>query len=396
MTKSKKFLIVVFSFFITLLFIFVVLLMIHVKKTDAIVFSDDLTCHYRDSIHIEHFIKSLDGSLLENYLVDTSTIGKKQLEVRYKNRYGFVEKSKVNIEIKDIVSPVITVKNPYVVIKGELNRLEDSIFCADDYDDHIQCSIIGKYDLNQVGDYPLSIVAIDKSGNESKKDFILKVVEKKENNTSIHVSSVKFRDIYQKYNGKYHIGLDISKWQGNVDFEKIAQQGVSFIMIKIGGQSEIDGEITIDPNFYSNIDQAIQNNIRVGVYFYSYANSEGDAKKQARWVVQTLKNYHLDLPVAFDWENWSNFSTFGIGFRTLNRIALSFIAEINRYQYQGMLYSSKNYLENIWYSDEYSNIWLSLYQNDLNYNGEFFMWQMCNSGIIDGIDGYVDIDLLKK
>ena len=395
MNWSKKFLIFVFSFFIILLFVFVILLMVHVKKTDAIVFSDDLTCNYRDVVHVEHFIKSINGNLLDNYLVDTSTLGKKQLDVRYKNQYGFVEKSKVSIEVKDTVSPIIFVDDPYVISKGDVSKLEDTIFCADDYDDHIQCTISGEYDLNQVGNYPLSIIASDKTGNESKKNFVLKVVDKKEIDQS-NGTPVKFNDIYQKYSSEYDIGLDVSKWQENVDFEKVAQQGVSFVMIKLGGQSEINGEITLDPNFYTNIDKAIQNDLKVGVYFYSYAKSVNEAKKQAKWVAQILKDYHLDLPVAFDWENWEKYSTFGIGFRMLNRIASSFITEINRYQYQGMLYSSKYYLENIWYSEDYSNIWLAYYHQSLDYDGKFSIWQVCNTGIIDGINGFVDIDLLKK
>ena len=395
MNWSKKFLIFVFSFFIILLFVFVILLMVHVKKTDAIVFSDDLTCNYRDVVHVEHFIKSINGNLLDNYLVDTSALGKKQLDVRYKNQYGFVEKSKVSIEVKDTVSPIIFVDDPYVISKGDVSKLEDTIFCADDYDDHIQCTISGEYDLNQVGNYPLSIIASDKTGNESKKNFVLKVVDKKEIDQS-NGTPVKFNDIYQKYSSEYDIGLDVSKWQENVDFEKVAQQGVSFVMIKLGGQSEINGEITLDPNFYTNIDKAIQNDLKVGVYFYSYAKSVNEAKKQAKWVAQILKDYHLDLPVAFDWENWEKYSTFGIGFRMLNRIASSFITEINRYQYQGMLYSSKYYLENIWYSEDYSNIWLAYYHQSLDYDGKFSIWQVCNTGIIDGINGFVDIDLLKK
>ena len=395
MNWSKKFLIFVFSFFIILLFVFVILLMVHVKKTDAIVFSDDLTCNYRDVVHVEHFIKSINGNLLDNYLVDTSTLGKKQLDVRYKNQYGFVEKSKVIIEVKDTVSPIISVDDPYVISKGDVSKLEDTIFCADDYDDHIQCTISGEYDLNQIGNYPLSIIASDKTGNESKKNFVLKVVDKKESDQS-NGTPIKFNDIYRKYSNEYDIGLDVSKWQGNVDFEKLAQQGVSFVMIKLGGQSEINGEITLDPNFYTNIDKAIQNDLKVGVYFYSYAKSVNEAKKQAKWVAQILKDYHLDLPVAFDWENWEKYSTFGIGFRTLNRIASSFITEINHYQYQGMLYSSKYYLENIWYSEDYSNIWLAYYHQSLDYDGKFSIWQVCNTGIIDGINGFVDIDLLKK
>lgn len=394
MNQSKNFLIIIFTFFISILFAFVILLMIHVKKTDAIVLVDDLTCYFREEIHVDNFIDDIDGTLLDNYLVDTSTTGKKQLEVRYKNRYGFVEKSKFYIQVLDNTPPVILIDNPYVVEKGKIDNLINSTFCADDYDDHIQCSVEGDYDLNQIGTYSLSVLATDYSGNQSKKDFVLKVVDKKEDNVSSDIT--KFQDIYKKYSEKYDIGLDISKWQGDVDFSKVSKQGVSFVMIKIGGQSEINGEIFLDPYFETNIVHALENNLKVGIYFYSYAKNENEARKQAKWVVQVLKKYHLDLPVAFDWENWERFYSFGIGFRTLNRVANSFINEINRYDYKGILYSSKYYLENVWYADNYSDSWLAYYNSDMDYAGEFLMWQMCNNGVIDGINGYVDIDLLKK
>lgn len=395
MSKSRNFLLAVFGFFLSLLFIFVILLMIHVKRTHSIYFIDDLTCKYREVIHISHFIKDLDGTLIDDYLVDTSVVGKNQMDVQYKNRYGFVEKERINIEVQDVTPPTIVVDDTYVVSMGKVDNLVDTIFCADDYDDNVKCHIIGKYDLNSIGSYSLKIEAIDKSGNKSKKDFVLSVVEDSDSSTDKLVP-VKFNTIYQKYQHEYDVGIDVSKWQGEIDFSKIVNQGVSFVMIKIGGQTEIGGEIVLDPNFVANIEKALENHLKVGVYFYSYAKSPSEAKKQARWVVQQLDTYHLDLPIAFDWEEWEHYHMFGISFRTLNYIASSFISEVDRYQLDGMLYSSKSYLETIWYPDFYSNVWLAYYNDKNSYQGNYLMWQISNSGVIDGIDGFVDIDLLKK
>ena len=77
-------------------------------------------------------------------------------------------------------------------------------------------------------------------------------------------------------------------------------------------------------------------------------------------------------------------------------MATAFLEEVERNGYVGMLYSSKYYLENIWYREEYDNIWLAYYTKNNDYDGKYLLWQVCNDGKIDGIDGYVDIDILYQ
>ena len=79
----------------------------------------------------------------------------------------------------------------------------------------------------------------------------------------------------------------------------------------------------------------------------------------------------------------------------LNEVANSFIKTIDNAGYEGVLYGSKNYLNAIW-KYHTAPVWLAHYTDQTNYDGEYFMWQMCDDGKIDGIDGYVDIDILYK
>ena len=396
MFKPIKFLIAVFGFLFAILFIFIVLLMIYVKKTDAIVLNEDLTCQYREVVYADQFIKEVDGTLLDRYLIDTSVIGKRRVEIQFKNRYGFVEHKKFYVTVQDVVAPTNVVSNPYEVVVGEVSNLLDHIFCADDYDDGISCVIDGIYNLNQEGRYPLSIYARDKSGNENKRDFILDVVSKASDSKKNSNADINFRDVYQKYyKDGYDVGVDLSKWQGAVDFNRIFSSGVSFVMLKVGEQSDIGGRYSIDPNFEEYAKKANELGLKIGVYFKSKARNESEAKRQAKWVIQTIKKYDISLPVAFDWENWDQYSKFKIGFRTLNSVSKSYISEINRYGYVGMLYSSKYYFNNIWYRDEYSSKWIADYAYQGSYPNEYMMWQVSNQGRIDGIDGYVDIDVLK-
>ena len=143
------------------------------------------------------------------------------------------------------------------------------------------------------------------------------------------------------------------------------------------------------------IKKALDNGILVGVYFYSYAKTEKEARNQARWIVKKLQNYDVTLPIAFDWENWSSYNSFNISFHSLNKVAKAFVSEVEKYNYDGILYSSKFYLENIWYQEEYTK-WLAYYTSNNDYKEKYLLWQLCDDGKIDGIDGYVDIDVMYK
>ena len=272
--------------------------------------------------------------------------------------------------------------------------------CADDYDDNVKCSILGKYNLKKVGTYNLKITATDSSKNNTTKEFTLNVVAKESNtqNQTDNNSFVDYNDVYKKYKtNKTEIGIDISKWQKKIDFNKLKASGVEFVILKIGGQKELNGKTIMDPKFKKNIEAATKANLKIGLYFYSYAKSPQEAKNQARFIIKEIRksNYKIDLPIAFDWENWLEYNKFNISFNSLNNIAKSFIKEINSSGYQATLYSSEYYLDTIWFAEDYDNIWVANYGN-LTHKPKYKLWQMCSDGKVDGINNYVDIDILYK
>ena len=136
--------------------------------------------------------------------------------------------------------------------------------------------------------------------------------------------------------------------------------------------------------------------MEVGVYFYSYANSVTSARNEAEWVIKQLKdnNYKIDLPIVFDWENWSRFNSFNVSFNTLTNSAEEFIKTVSSNGYKGLLYSSKYYLENIWLPRDYT-VWLAHYTSATTYKGDYKIWQMTSSCAIPGIDSNtVDVDIM--
>jgi GH25 family lysozyme M1 (1,4-beta-N-acetylmuramidase) len=297
------------------------------------------------------------------------------------------------VDIVDKKAPSIWLGSSYTVTKGYSGKLEDKIVCADDYDDNPECLIIGEYDTNTLGSYNLVFEAKDFSGNVTKKDFTLKVVNpgSKTNNYS---PSIPFRSLYNEYKkDNTKIGIDVSRWQGTIDYEKVKNEGVEFVFIKLGGQHGIGKEYYLDPKFKENIEGFKSVDIPVGLYFYSYANSIEAAKKDALWVLEQIKDYDIDLPIAFDWESWSIYNDFHMSFNTLTKACKAFIETIESKGYQSVLYSSKNYLINAWQKKDF-DVWLAHYTEKTDYDGKYVCWQRTNLAKINGItENTVDFDI---
>jgi rhodanese-related sulfurtransferase len=132
--------------------------------------------------------------------------------------------------------------------------------------------------------------------------------------------------------------------------------------------------------------------IPVGIYFYSYANSKESAIRDANWVLEQIRGYKIDLPIVYDWESWSFYNEFNQSFYSLSMSAKAYLDTMKNAGYQGMLYSSKNYLEKAWFNIGY-DIWLAHYTTKTSYTGPYKYWQMCSNGKIDGIAGNVDINI---
>ena len=332
-----------------------------------------------------------DINLINDYKIDTETVGEKELEVKYKNKI-FTYKENIKINIIDTEAPVVLAKNITIEQGNDIN-LVNRILCGDNYDARPNCYVEGNYNINEIGTYDLKYIGVDSSNNKTEKDFKLYVIEKpKEKPKPKEETFVDFNDIVNIHkNEKTRIGIDVSKWQGNIDFETVKNAKAEFVMIKAGG-SYIDGELYTDPYFKTNIENALNNNLDVGVYFYSNANTIEKAKQEIDYVLDLIKDYDIKLGIAFDWENFTDFNTYNISFHTLNKMATTFLEETKNKGYKPLLYSSKYYLENIWNLNY--DTWVAQYADNNTYQGDYIMWQQCSDGKIDGILGYVDIDIM--
>ncbi len=365
-----------------------------VEDNSGFLLKKDLVVEVYSQVEVMDFIENIEGKVIKETPIKTDHLGKRMISFLYLNHKNKKRRGTFTIEVVDHTEPLIWLGNSYSVAVGSNINLEEEILCADNYDQNPSCSIKGDYDLNKEGTYKLEYEAIDSSNNKENVKFNLYVYQPKEKNASVKKTNQKFSDIMKTYKTEENeIGIDVSSWQGKIDFKKVKEAGATFVMIRIGYQKGINGEYILDPNFTTNIENALANDLKVGGYFYSYANSKQEAKKQAQFVIEHIKPYSISLPIAFDWECYSYFNSMEISLFGLNSIADSFLSEIEKKKYDAMIYASKNYLNAIWIYQQY-DVWLAHYTKNTDYTGKFKIWQLCSNGKIDGIDTDVDVDIL--
>ena len=407
LSKKKIIIFIILLLVIALITAFIIYLNVGiVDDNSGFTLKEDLTAEVYTKANLENYIDNIEGKILSSDKIDTKKLGKQELTFIYLNKDNKKRRGTIEINVVDTEKPLVWVSNNYSTKIGNDLDLENTIMCVDNYDNKPSCEIEGEYDINTPGTYNLTFTAKDNSDNTYQKDFNLTVYEPVTNNqtTSTPQKSSEpeepkytdFNDILNNHkNENTEIGIDVSKWQGDIDFEKVKNAGASFVMIRVGSQNGTGGDYVLDPTFKQNIENALKNDLKVGVYFYSYADSEKEAKKQANWVIKQIKDYDVSLPIVFDFESFDAFNEMELSIFGLNQIANTFIETVDDDGYKGVLYGSKNYLNAIW-KYHTAPVWLAHYTDQTDYDGEYFMWQMCDDGKIDGIEGYVDIDILYK
>ena len=301
----------------------------------------------------------------------------------------------IKYSVKDLNKPkILSSGDRYIPVNKDV-YVCDYIMYGDLYDNEPICRVEGEYDLNTVGNYNIRYIVSDSSGNESYFDTVLHIYEPSNDTKERKKTTTYFSDVVKNYkNDKTKIGIDVSRWQGDIDFDKIKEAGVEFVFMRIGVESKQGEEIGMDSKFKQNLKRAKETGLDVGVYLYSIALTPDVARSHAEWVLKALDGEKLELPIVFDWENFNKWNEYKLSFHDINTIADTFIDTDEKAGYEGMLYSSKFYLENIWKNKNNYPVWLAHYTDKTNYQGKYRFWQMCNDGVIDGINGDVDIDIM--
>ena len=187
--------------------------------------------------------------------------------------------------------------------------------------------------------------------------------------------------------------IDVSTWNGNIDWNKVYKSRVKYAMIR--SSFGIENPNQVDNKFVRNITNAQRAGVKCGVYHYSYAQSVAEAQKEAEFCLKTIKNYKIDLPVAFDIEDSSQTH---LGKDTLTSIVIAFCDRIKSAGYRPMLYCNPNWLCNYLHKDKLINkydIWLANWGVSApSYNCA--IWQYSENGSVPGISGSVDMNWIYK
>ena len=212
------------------------------------------------------------------------------------------------------------------------------------------------------------------------------------------LSAFSMQDGFMTYSGDgtVHTGVDVSQHQGAIDWQRVKDAGVEFAIIRVGNRGTSEGAISLDEQFKDNMAGAAAAGIDIGVYFFSQAVTEDEAREEARFVLTWIENYDLKYPVYYDWEDvaWEA-RTDGMDPVTLTACAKAFCGEIAAAGYRAGLYFNQRfgYQEfNLSELQEYT-FWLASYSATPDFRYHFDVWQYSAEGTVDGIDGAVDLNL---
>ena len=366
------------------------------EVTTTIDLKNNLNFNYGDDIYLYDLINITDGIILdENYLLDSDNIGTHNIEINYKDSNKHKNKYNFTYEIVDNVAPILNVSSNIYVTKDSNINLLSKTFCGDNADRNLKCEVIGDYDLSTIGNYPLTFKATDSSNNETSKESTLHVIEKYSSSSS-KTDGTPLSYFFKNYKtDNNEIGIDVSTYQGEIDYEKVKEEGIDFVIIRMGFGPNSEGIMTKDNYFEENYNKAKEAGLKVGTYLFSYATTMDEIDIQTNWIKEQLQGKELDMPISYDWESWNTFYSCGINFKDLNDMAKKFMNNLKNDGFDVMNYGSAYYLKNIWTTDNYPT-WVAQYNKEVTIDKDFVMWQITDDGIVDGIDTLVDIDILYK
>ncbi|MCC8357056.1 MAG: S-layer homology domain-containing protein [Oscillospiraceae bacterium] len=200
-----------------------------------------------------------------------------------------------------------------------------------------------------------------------------------------------------------YLGIDVSEFQATIDWEAVAADGVQFVIIRAGYRGATSGKLGTDSKFVTNITGALAAGLEVGVYVYSQAITEDEAREEAQFLINLVSGYDITLPLVLDYEYYSGSSGYagrlynaGLTKQEATDICNAFCDEAESAGYDSMVYANAYMLNYKLYPDQLGRIWLAHYTTQTDYSGDYEYWQCSSSGAVDGISTLVDLNFWFK
>lgn len=203
-------------------------------------------------------------------------------------------------------------------------------------------------------------------------------------------------DMEEERENAVQLGIDVSKWNGEIDWEIVKAEGVDFAIIRCGYRGSSSGWLIEDPYFYKNLEGAKRAGISVGIYFFTQATDLVEAVEEASMVVSLLGDRGIEYPVFIDTEGaGGNGRADNLDPATRTAVVNAFCQTIQNAGLDAGVYASRNWYLNNLNVDELNSpkIWLAEYRQTPEYQGRYDMWQYTSSGSVAGIEGRVDLNI---
>ena len=364
---------------------------------------NDFKVEFGSDLKAADYVADANGKVTPSEkMLDTSSLGEKEIVYTVTKPVlgGLLKPSgeyAMHYTVVDTQKPLVLWSGDGVILqKGEEFNISDVIGYGDNADSKVDVEYKGKVNMDEAGRYPLQVTLTDDAGNKTEFSLTVEVADEIPP-AGDDGESTAFADFVSANSGEGRsFGIDVSAWQDDIDFEAVKNAGCEFVIIRVGYSTGDDDIADLDDKYRANIKNDRDAGRKVGVDIYSDDNSEDMVRKTADWVVQQLDGEKLDMPVAFDWEDFGQFQTYNMGFRDVNRLYDAFSDEIRKAGYDCMLYSSKKFLEDVWEDTDKRPVWLAHYTDSTDYEGPYMIWQASNTGRIDGIKGAVDMDIMYE
>ena len=194
--------------------------------------------------------------------------------------------------------------------------------------------------------------------------------------------------------GSGTMGIDVSKWNGTIDWNAVKNSGVNYVIIRVGYRGSSQGALIEDPKFKTNIKGATAAGIKVGVYFFTQAVDEVEAVQEASMVLDRISGYKISYPVFLDVEG-SGGRGDAIDSATRTAVCKAFCNTIKNAGYTPGIYANKTWLSSKMDAGALSGykIWLAQYAKTPTYTGRYDLWQYRSDGKVSGISGKVDLNI---
>lgn len=191
-------------------------------------------------------------------------------------------------------------------------------------------------------------------------------------------------------------GIDVSKWNKEIDWEQVKAAGVDFAIIRCGYRGSSTGVLVEDPYFYRNVEAAGKAGVELGLYFFTQAVSEVEAVEEASMVLALNGGRFLEYPVFIDTEGAGGGGRAdALDRSTRTSVCRAFCETIENAGYRAGVYASRNWLNDRIDADSLDDwvIWLAEYREEPSYQGKYEMWQYTSRGSLEGIEGNVDFNV---